>query len=136
MTDNNAAYHQSGMADDDDTCCQSGAADDNATYPCGGEGKDNAVLVVALPPLVPPSCPLAGCAALLLCWLVVAWPTSNAAAPIKSHHHQSLLSTAAAAATRPPPPPLPLPWSNSLLSIAKERGSSTTTTRIPTAAPT
>jgi hypothetical protein len=55
------------------------------------------------------------------------------------HRHWSLSSTAAtaaaAAAAVPPPPPPPPPWSNSLLSIAKERGNSSITTRIPTAAP-
>jgi hypothetical protein len=69
-----------------------------------------------------------------------------------AHHHATVdalvagcfccqsLSTAAttptAAATKPPPPPPPRPWLNSPSSIAKERGNSSTTTSVPTAAPT
>jgi hypothetical protein len=53
--------------------------------------------------------------------------------------HQSssiALIAAAAAAAGPPPPPPPPPWSNSPSSIAKERGNSSSTTSIPTAAQT
>ena len=44
-------------------------------------------------------------------------------------------TAATAAAAGPPPSPLPTPWSNSLSYIDEERGSSSTTTSIPTAAP-
>ena len=44
-------------------------------------------------------------------------------------------TTAAAAAAGMPPPPPPPPWSNSLSYIDKERGSSSTTTSVPTPVP-
>ena len=62
-----------------------------------------------------------------------------------SHFCHQSLSTAATAATAatakavaaagPPPPSLAPPWSNSPPYIDKERGSHTTTTSVPTAAP-
>jgi hypothetical protein len=110
-------------------------------------------MVVALSLLASPSRPLialAGCCVISPCAtllssrcaalsphrLVVALPPSNAAAAIKRHQMP------------PPPPPLPLPlpllplplltaiFAAAPLSIAKERGSSSTTTSMPTAAPT
>ncbi len=112
--DRNAAYGWSGVAEDDEAgCC--------VVSPCA-----------AL---------LSSCyATLLLHRLVVAWPPSNATTFIKCHRPWSLLSTAAtaaavAAAGPPPLPPPPL-WLNSLSFIAKEKVNSSTTTSIPTAAPT
>jgi hypothetical protein len=74
------------------------------------------------------------CAALPLRRLVVALPPSNTAAAIKCHRTPPPLPLL-------PPPPLPLPlltaiFATTPLSIAKERGSSSTTTSVPTAAPT
>jgi hypothetical protein len=45
-------------------------------------------------------------------------------------------TAAAAAAAGLPPPPRPPPWSNLPSFIAKERGNSSSTTSVPTAAPT
>jgi hypothetical protein len=62
----------------------------------------------------------------------------NALVAGRFRHQLSSTATtaAAAAAAKPPPPPPPPPWSNSPLSIAKERGNRSTTTSVPMAAPT
>jgi hypothetical protein len=95
----NAAYHRGGMADNNAGLCHGGTADVNTAYRSGCAAEHE--LVVALPPLALPSCPLvvppSCCAGWLLCGLRLILPPSSNATATGLYCPLQL------------PPPLPLP---------------------------